>query len=81
MASIFATMYVKMIKIGKRTVDDVRPDELKQEVIDLLIEEGRDDLAGVEEPKEDEGSSDKKEDKPSDGEYLAEPIPDDKDKE
>lgn len=74
-------MYVKMIKIGKRTIDDVRPDELKQEVIDLLIDEGRYDLAGVEEPKEDEGGSDKKEDKPSDGDDVAELSPNDKDKE
>lgn len=54
MASIFATMYVKMIKIGKRTIDDVRPDELKQEVIDLLIEEGKYDLAEVKGPEADD---------------------------
>lgn len=51
MASVFANMYVKMIKIGKRTIDDVRPDELKEEVIDLLVAEGLFDLAGVDGPK------------------------------
>lgn len=58
MASVFAGMYVKMIKIGKRTIDDVRPDELKEEVIDLLVAEGRYDLAGIDEPKADESPKD-----------------------
>lgn len=54
MASVFAGMYVKMIKIGKRSIDDVRPDELKAEVQELLVAEGLYELAGVDEPKVEE---------------------------
>lgn len=72
-------MYVKMIKIGKRTIDDVRPDELKQEVIDLLIEEGRYDLAGVKDPE----ANDKAPDElgPTDSEDEADSDQDGKDRE
>lgn len=72
-------MYVKMIKIGKRTVDDVRPDELKQEVIDLLIEEGRDDLAGIKEPEADDKAPDEL--GPNDSEDEADSDQDGKDRE
>lgn len=51
MASALATMYYRNIKRGSRTIDIVRPDELKNEVIELLVAEGLYDLAGVEEPK------------------------------
>lgn len=74
-------MYVKMIKIGKRTIDDVRPDELKQEVIDLLIEEGKYDLAGVKEPEADDEVPIPDESGSVDSEDAAEPNPNNKDKE
>lgn len=84
MASVFAGMYVKMIKIGKRTIDDVRPDELKDEVIDLLVAEGRDDLAGIEkeEVKEETPIDNKEDEAPTDStEEKEEPIKDDEPKE
>lgn len=74
-------MYVKMIKIGKRTIDDVRPDELKQEVIDLLIEEGRYDLAGVKEPEADDEVPIPDEPGSVDNEDAEEPNPNNKDNE
>lgn len=54
MASPIARAYVKMIEVGKRVIDDVRPDKLKLEVQELLIEQGLYELAGVDEPKVEE---------------------------
>lgn len=56
MASPIARAYVKMIEVGKRAIDDVRPDKLKDEVKELLIEQGLFELAGVDEPKVEEES-------------------------
>lgn len=38
--SVFAKAYAGVIKRGLRTIEDVRPDELKQDVIELLASEG-----------------------------------------
>lgn len=38
--SFFARAYVKGIKIGIRTIDDVHPDSLKEEVIEIFKSEG-----------------------------------------
>lgn len=38
--SVFARAYAGVIKRGRREIDDVRPDELKQEVIEILANEG-----------------------------------------
>lgn len=38
--SIFARCYVKMIIWGKRTIDDVKPKALQDEVIELLKKQG-----------------------------------------
>lgn len=38
--SIFARCYVKMIIWGKRTIDDVKPQELRDEVVELLKAQG-----------------------------------------
>lgn len=38
--SVFARAYAGVIKKGRRKIDDVRPDELKQDVIVLLASEG-----------------------------------------
>ena len=53
--SIFARCYVKMIIWGKRTIDDVKPQELRDEVIELLKAQGLgpDGKPLKEEPKED----------------------------
>ena len=40
--SIFARCYVKMIIWGKRTIDDVKPQELRDEVVELLKAQGLD---------------------------------------
>lgn len=52
MASVIAEAYRNCIIRGIRVIDDVRPDELKKEVQELLVEAGRADLAGIEEEKE-----------------------------
>lgn len=38
--SVFARAYAGVIKRGRRTIEDVRPDELKQQVIEILANEG-----------------------------------------
>lgn len=38
--SVFARAYSGVIKRGRRKIEDVRPDELKQDVIELLALEG-----------------------------------------
>ena len=38
--SVFARAYAGVIKRGRRKIEDVRPDELKQDVIVLLASEG-----------------------------------------
>lgn len=55
MASVIARAYVNCIKRGIRKIEDVRPDELKKEVSNLLVAEGLFDLAGVENPGKDHG--------------------------
>lgn len=52
MASVIAEAYRNCIIRGIRVIDQVRPDELKKEVQELLVEAGRADLAGIEEGKE-----------------------------
>lgn len=53
--SIFARCYVKMIIWGKREIDDVKPQELRDEVVELLKAQGlgSDGKPLKEEPKED----------------------------
>ncbi|MBA7490438.1 hypothetical protein ES702_00976 [subsurface metagenome] len=84
MARVIAVAYKNCIIRGIRVIDQVRPDELKKEVQDLLIAEGREDLAGVEkEEAKEETPIDKKEDEaPTDStEEKEEPIKDDETKE
>lgn len=52
--SIFARCYVKMIIWGKRVIDDVKPKELRDEVVELLKVQGLgpDGKPLKEEPKE-----------------------------
>lgn len=52
--SIFARCYVKMIIWGKRVIDDVKPQELRDEVVELLKAQGLgpDGKPLKEEPKE-----------------------------
>ena len=38
--NVFARAYAGVIKRGRRKIEDVRPDELKQDVIELLALEG-----------------------------------------
>lgn len=38
--SVFARAYAGVIKRGRRKIEDVRPDELKEDVIELLTLEG-----------------------------------------
>ena len=38
--NVFARAYAGVIKRGRREIEDVRPDELKQDVIELLALEG-----------------------------------------
>ena len=38
--SVFARAYAGVIKRGRRKIEDVRPDELRQDVIELLALEG-----------------------------------------
>lgn len=38
--SVFARAYAGVIKRGKRQIEDVRPDELKEDVIEILASEG-----------------------------------------
>lgn len=52
MARVIAIAYKNCIIRGIRVIDDVRPDDLKKEVQELLVEAGRTDLAGIEEEKE-----------------------------
>jgi len=75
MASVIARAYVNCIKRGIRKIDDVRPDDLKKEVSDLLLDEGLYDLAGVENP-ETEPVTEEKEDKPIEDTADKEPIDD-----
>ncbi|WP_262123363.1 hypothetical protein [Anaerococcus sp. Marseille-Q5996] len=84
MARVIAVAYKNCIIRGIRVIDQVRPDELKKEVQDLLIAEGREDLAEVEkEEAKEETPIDKKEDEaPTDStEEKEEPIKDDETKE
>lgn len=66
--SIFARCYVKMIIWGKRTIDDVKPQELRDEVVELLKAQGLgpDGKPLKEEPKED--TTPKEDAKPVDNE-------------
>lgn len=66
--SIFARCYVKMIIWGKRTIDDVKPQELRDEVVELLKAQGLgpDGKPLKEEPKED--TTPKEDTKPVDNE-------------
>lgn len=66
--SIFARCYVKMIIWGKRTIDDVKPQELRDEVVELLKAQGLgpDGKPLKEEPKED--TTPKEDTKPVDSE-------------
>ena len=50
MARAIAIAYRNCIIRGIRVIEQVRPDKLKNEVQELLIAEGRYDLAKVEEP-------------------------------
>ncbi len=50
MARVIAIAYRNCIIRGIRVIGQVRPDKLKNEVQELLIAEGRYDLAEVEEP-------------------------------
>lgn len=38
--SVFARAYAGVIKKGRRKIEDVRPDELRQDVIEILASEG-----------------------------------------
>lgn len=38
--SVFAKAYAGVIKRGRRQIEDVRPDELKEDVIEILASEG-----------------------------------------
>lgn len=64
--NIFARCYVKMIIWGKRTIDDVKPQELRDEVVELLKAQGlgSDGKPLKEEPKE--NTTPKKDTKPVD---------------
>lgn len=66
--SIFARCYVKMIIWGKRTIDDVKPQELRDEVVELLKAQGLgpDGKPLKEKPKED--TTPKEDTKPADSE-------------
>lgn len=66
--NIFARCYVKMIIWGKRTIDDVKPQELRDEVVELLKAQGLgpDGKPLKEEPKED--TTPKEDTKPVDNE-------------
>lgn len=66
--NIFARCYVKMIIWGKRTIDDVKPQELRDEVVELLKAQGLgpDGKPLKEEPKED--TTPKEDAKPVDNE-------------
>lgn len=66
--NIFARCYVKMIIWGKRTIDDVKPQELRDEVVELLKAQGLgpDGKPLKEEPKED--TTPKEDTKPVDSE-------------
>lgn len=84
MARAIAVAYKNCIIRGIREIDQVRPDELKKEVQDLLIAEGREDLAGIEkeEIKEETPLDNKEEEAPTDNtEEKEEPIKDDDPKE
>lgn len=84
MARAIAIAYKNCIIRGIRAIDDVRPDELKKEVQDLLIAEGREDLAGIEkeEVKENDPKDKKEDGAPADNtEEKEEPIKDDEPKE
>lgn len=59
MASIFARAYKIMIIAGKRTIEDVKPEALREETAELLAQEGLDTdgkpfkvVVPEEEPKE-----------------------------
>lgn len=62
MARAIAIAYKNCIIRGIRVIDQVRPDDLKKEVQDLLIAEGREDLAGVEVEAKEETPIDNKDD-------------------
>lgn len=68
--SVFARAYAGVIKRGWRKIEDVRPDEMRQEVIEILALEGlgpdgkplaKEPKKPVEEKKEDEPREDTKE--------------------
>lgn len=89
MARVIAIAYKNCIIRGIRVIDQVRPDELKKEVQDLLIAEGREDLAGIEKeevkeeiPIDNKEEDNKEEEAPTDStEEKEEPIKDDEPKE
>lgn len=64
--SVFARAYAGVIKRGLRKIEDVRPEELRQAVIELLASEGL-GPDGKPLPKDEPKKpvEDKKEDKPS----------------
>lgn len=64
--SVFAKAYAGVIKRGLRKIEDVRPDKLKQDVIELLASEGLGPDGkplAKEEAKGEKPVEDKKEDK------------------
>lgn len=60
MAGIIAKAYANCIKRGIRTIDDVRPDKLKNEVKEILIAEGLYELAGEKDPNKEKPKDDNK---------------------
>ena len=75
--SVFAKAYKKGIIIGFRTIDDVRPEALRKDVEELLAMEGLGPDGKplkVEEPKEDEITSEVKEEAPKENESEEESL-------
>lgn len=82
--SVFALAYADVIVVGRRKIDDVRPDFLKQQVIEILASRGLGPdgkpLPKEEEKKPEKPVEDKKEDEPSKDTKEEEKDPVEKDK-
>lgn len=75
--SVFAKAYKKGIIIGFRTIDDVRPEALRKDVEELLAMDGLGPDGKplkAEKPKEDESTSEVKEEAPKENESEEESV-------